>query len=138
MDEALITHELVQLAIRSLSLKKAAGPDGLMAEHFVHGPITALSNLIAPLFQAFLNLHFIPSSFNISHVIPIFKGCGLDPTNPSNYRGISIASVFSKLFELILLKLFFQSLSGQLHGLQGGFRSGFSTAHTSFILLESI
>ena len=138
LQGAPVTSELVQKAIKSLALRKASGPDQLFAEHFTHGPTAGLSKILAPLFQAMLRLHYVPPSFTSSFVIPTVKGRGLDASNPSNYRGISIASVFSKLFELIILELFLLPLSSNLHNLQGGFRQGLSTSHTSFILLESI
>ena len=74
----------------------------------------------------------------LSLIIPILKGRELDPSDPSNYRGISVASTFSKLFKVVILELFLAPLVSKLHCLQGGFRPGLSTSHTSFILQESI
>ena len=70
-------------------------------------------------------------------IIPIPKGHNRDMTNPSNYRGITLSSVLSKVFEkIILLRLVDQA--SQLNPLQGGFRSGHSCLHTAFILQETI
>ena len=85
-----------------------------------------------------IRLQFVPPSFTISHIISLLKGKSLDPTNPSNYRGISISSTFSKIFEAIVLDIASVSLSQSLHSLQGGFRKGYSTSHTSFIVQEAI
>ena len=80
----------------------------------------------------------VPSSFTCSTVIPIFKGGGKDPVSPANYRGISLSSIISKLFEKLLLVPLQDKLLHLIHPLQGGLRPGYSTAHTSFILHEAI
>ena len=60
-----------------------------------------------------------------------------DKCNPSNYRGISLLSSLSKLFEkLLLLRL--NNVSTSLNPLQGGFRRGFSCLHTAFIFQEAV
>ena len=71
-------------------------------------------------------------------MIPIFKGGGKDPVSPANYRGISLSSIISQLFEKLLLVPLQDKLLHLIHPLQGGFRPGYSTAHTSFILHEAI
>ena len=35
--------------------------------------------------------------------IPIYKGKGRDPTNPSSYRGITLSSIIAKCLERIIL-----------------------------------
>ena len=134
----IITCDMVVNAIQSLAFKKAAGPDGLSAEHFVYGPVDSLATILALVFQAMISSHYIPHSFRLAYIVPILKGRSLDPSNPSNYRGISVGSTFCKVFEYILLSEFLSPLSHRLHALQGGFRSGLSTSHTSYILNECI
>ena len=56
----------------------------------------------------------------LAYIIPLLKGNSLDPTNPSNYRGNSVGSVWSKLFESVLLNEFLSPLFQKLHDLQGG------------------
>ena len=106
--------------------------------HFLNGPSDALCSFLAPLFSAMINRHYVPPSFTVSYIIPLLKGKSLDPTNPNNYRGISISSIFSKLFESVILDLIYSSTPISLHNLQGGFRKGYSTSHTSFIVQEAI
>ena len=133
----IITCDMVVNAIKSLAFKKAAGPDGLSAEHFVYGPVDSLATIIVPVFQAMISSHYISHSFRLAYIVPILKGRSLDPSNPSNYRGISVGSTFCKVFEYILLSEFLSPLSHRLHTLQGGFRNGLSTSHT-YILNECI
>ena len=49
-----------------------------------------------------------------------------------------MSSNLSKLFERALLQVLHPRLLPAIHHLQGGFRPGFSTAHSSFILSEAI
>ena len=46
---------------------------------------------------------YIPECFRHAYVIPILKSHNKDPSNPSNYRGISLLSAISKVFEKLLL-----------------------------------
>lgn len=85
-----------------------------------------------------IRLHHVPPSFTSSYVIPIPKGKGLDYSNPSNYRGIAISSVLSKLLEALILDMVSDPLNQQIHSLQGGFRKGYSSSHTSLVLQEAI
>ena len=80
----------------------------------------------------------IPLSFRHGLIIPIPKGHNKDMTNPSNYCGITLSSVMSKVFEkIILLRLV--DLASQLNPLRGGgVRTGHSCLHTAFILQEAI
>jgi hypothetical protein len=63
-------------------------------------------------------------------VIPIPKP-GKDPSNPSNYRPISLLSSISKVFERIILKRLntFVSTQNVLPNHQFGFRAAHSTSH---------
>ena len=96
-----------------------------------------LCNLLADLFSAMIHLCYVPSSLSNSFIIPIPKGKELDLTDPRNYRGISVSSVLSKVFEAVLLTFISDPLESCLHGLQGGFRKSHSTSHTSYILQEA-
>ena len=60
--------------------------------------------------------------------------------NPSNYRPISLLSIFSKIFEKVMHKRLYEFLekSNLLHSLQFGFRSKHSTSHTLISMIEKI
>ena len=134
-----VSIDLVRIALSSITLRKAPGPDHLYPEHFYHGPIDYLAQLLAPLFQAMISFHYVPPVFISSFILPIPKSRSMDMSDPSNYRGIFIGSVFSNVIEFVLHKGFLDNLEGKIHhGLQGGFRKGYGTSHTSFILQEAI
>ena len=135
-DDISITVDEVMDAIHSLKPHKAAGPDGIDPEHIIHaGPLAC--NLLTDLFNAIISSGHIPSVFQLGFVTPIPKDPQKDQTNPSNYRGISLLSNISKLFEKVLLAKL-QPSSISLNPLQGGFRSGYSPTHTAFVLQEAI
>ena len=126
-------QEILSL-VKSLPKKKASGPDSLSMEHLIYAP-PCIFDALASLFNGILRLHYIPSSFSKSLIIhvPIFKGGNKDPHSPANYRGISLSSNLSKIFEHLLLQRLQPRLLPLIHHLQGGFCPGFSTSHTSFI-----
>lgn len=37
-------------------------------------------------------------------IIPVFKGKGRDPLEMKNYRGITLISLFAKVFEIVLVE----------------------------------
>ena len=77
----------------------------------------------------------IPAPFQ--QIVPAPKDPNNDLTDPSNYRGITLLSVISKVFEKVLLMRLY-SQQDQLNPLQGGFRSGFSCLHTAFVFQEAV
>lgn len=42
---------------------------------------------------------YIPEMFKFEKIISIYKGKNKDKCDPTNYRGITLTSVVSKLFE---------------------------------------
>ena len=98
-------------------------------------------HIAKPLAQI-VNLSFyvgmFPSKLKVGKVSPLHKKGSCD--NPSNYKPISILSVFSKIFEkLIHQRLYKFSESFEiLYPLQFGFREKHSTSHALLSLTESI
>ena len=87
-----------------LKYGKAAGPDGLMAEHILHSyPIIIMH--ICNLFKAMETHNVVHDDFGMGIIIPLVKDKTSDIANLSNYSGITLIPVVSKLFECILLNL---------------------------------
>ena len=97
-----------------------------------------ISKLLAQIFNESITLGIFPNKLKHAKVIPIHKKGS--PTDPSNYRPISLLSVFSKSFE----KLMYQRLYGFLHtfdifySLQFRFREKHSTNHALISMAEAI
>ena len=91
------------------------------------------------LLHIFTSLHFFPSVWTTSSIIPIHKmGKPLD--SPASFRPISLTSCVSKLFERIILShlLFFLESNSILSPRQVGFRPGRSTLDQILYLFQSI
>ena len=79
-----------------------------------------------------------PSKLKHAKIIPIFKDG--DETDPSNYRPISLLSLFNRLFEKVMynrLKSYIE-LNGLLYNGQYGFRENMSTQHAIVDIVNSI
>jgi hypothetical protein len=81
--------------------------------------------------------HF-PDFLKVARITPVFKAD--DPTLFSNYRPISVLSVFSKIFERVIQNrlLGFFEARGHLLGGQYGFRCGHSTDMAIIDMVEKI
>ena len=100
-----ITIDDVENACNSLKLGKAAGIDGLTADHVVHShPL--LHYLLSVLFTLCRMFNYVPDAFGCGIVVPLLKNTDSDPTNSDNYRGITVSCILSKFFELVLLNYF--------------------------------
>ena len=96
-----------------------------------------LPSILTYIFNAILLSGYIPEIFKHGYIIPIPKGHCKSLNNPSNYRGITLLSCISKVFEKILLNRPLH-LQSSIHPLQGGFRPHFSCLHSAFLLQEAI
>ena len=87
-------------AINFLKTGKSAGVDGILNEMFKAGADSLMPSLIK-LFNAILCKGHFPSSWRDNTLTPLYKNKG-DADDPKNYRGIAVASSFSKLFLTIM------------------------------------
>ncbi len=120
-----------------LKTGKSVGPNSI--------PIKLLKilspHISSPLYQI-INESFssgiFPEKLQHAKVIPLFKkGC---PMTVSNYRPISLLSVFSKISEKLMYKRLYNFLEIHkiLYNLQFGFRASHSVNHALISLTESI
>ena len=79
-----------------------------------------------------------PSKLKHAKIIPIFKGG--DETDPSNYRPISLLSIFNRLFEKVMYNGLqsYVELYGLLYNGQYGFRENMSTQYAILDIVNSI
>ena len=115
----------------------ATGPDKVaypMLNHFSRSGMDFLYIL-----NLCYTLHFFPSIWKTSSIIPIHK-MGKPLNSPASFRPISLTSCVSKLFERIILSrlLFFLESNSILSPRQAGFRPGRSTLDQIFYLFQSI
>ena len=98
---------MVSHVIADLKRGKAAGIDGLSAEHllFCH---PALSVVLAKLFQLMMICSYVPDGFRYNYIVPLPKPkeCFSKSLQCDDFRGIAISSMLSKVFEYCLLDRF--------------------------------
>ena len=132
-----VTRSEIINIVHAFSDSKSPGPDNI-------GPKllkSILNDLIDPL-VFICNLSFttgcVPDSLKIAKVIPIFKKG--DTANPSNYRPISLLSIFHKLLEKLMYMRVYSFLHkfSVLYQYQFGFRQHHSTSLALVELCDSL
>jgi hypothetical protein len=119
----------IKLIIKKMKNKKAPGEDGINNQVLKMLPRKALVYLTY-LFNACMKNCYFPKKWKQAKVIAIPKP-GKDPTNPGNYRPISLLNSISKVFERVLLYRIqeFTQSNNILPNQQFGFRVKHSTGH---------
>ena len=119
--------------VEKLKDKKAPGEDGICYEFYKNAPINFLKEVLDTFNKIFLH-ETIPKSFRTSILTPIFKKG--DPTDPGNYRGLSLINTICKIFNSILLNriTFWIESNNILNEFQAGFRKNYSTVDNVFNL----
>jgi hypothetical protein len=131
--DSYITAEEIERSIKHLKHGKSAGLDKVINELFVHGA-SVLSPYLEVLFNKLLDTGNFPRQWSEGLIVPIHKKGSIHM--PENYRGITLLSVFGKLFTHVLnnrLTNWAEDYGVYVES-QGGFRAGFGTADSIFVL----
>lgn len=123
--------------LRNLNCSRSCGLDNI-SNYMLKAAGSSIVSSLTYLFNLCISNARLPDVWKKAKVIPIFKKG--PPTEPSNYRPISLLSSTSKLFERFLslqLTSYFESNS-LLSPYQHGFRSGHSTLSALISLTEHI
>ena len=131
MLNEIITEKEVSDAIKGLKNNKAPGSDKLINDFFLNSP-PFLVSIYTKLFNVVLDTGIIPETWTTGIIIPVYKNKGC-PTDPDNFRAITLISCLSKLFTSIVnTRLNFLANEVTLiHENQAGFRKGYSTIDTT-------
>ena len=121
-------------ALAKLKNNKSGGSDQIINEFLKHS-----RHEFAPYYTRIFNLILesghMPDDWCSSVIRPIYKNKG-DPSDPKNYRGISLLSCFGKLFTSCLnrrLTIFIEN-NNIVEAELAGFKSDFSTIDHLFVL----
>ena len=90
-------------SLKTVKLGKAAGIDGLSAEHFVCAHI-GISVHLSLLFTSMLSHGHMPAELMKTAIVPILKNRQGDTSDKNNYRPIAIVMALSKIFELCIMR----------------------------------
>ena len=136
-DEILNTYIIekeILKCIKSLKNNKTCSNDRIINE-CLKNTADFIIPIYIPLFNIILDTGILPDSWLEGIIRPIYKRKG-NPSEPENYRPITILSCFSKLFTAVLnLRLHhFLEQNNILEENQAGFRAGYSTTDHIFVL----
>ena len=131
LDEP-FTEEEVAKAINSLKAGKAAGPDGLCPEIFMHGG-PEITKLLTKFSNKCWETGTVPSNWLRANIVTIYKKKG-EKAECGNYRGLSMLDVAGKIFAKVLNQRFCSQIAEKiLPESQSGFRADRSTTDMIFI-----
>ena len=132
-----ITHNEIEDIITSFKNGKSTGPFSIPIK-LLKLIKTEISKPLAIIFNESILLGIFPDKLKYAKVIPIHKKGS--QTDPSNYRPISLLSVFSKILEKLMFKRLYNYLDSTniFYPLQFGCRQNHSTNHALISMTESI
>ena len=115
-----ISTDQIESSIRKLKRNSSPGIYGITGEYLINGTSDTLRTFLASLYTIMLKYNCVPTIFNTGVMVPVLKKPTLNPSDPSSYRPIIISSVFSKLFELLIIPSEVPLCNNQF-----GFRAGY-------------
>lgn len=125
----------VESAIDSINLKKDHGPMGIESSFIKYN-----KKIIAPLLRKFFNICLhestIPNNWKDSFITPVPKKGNKHEI--SNYRGICMQNIITKLYDKLITKRIFESVKSTLSKNQHGFFKGRSTLSNLTHITEDI
>ena len=128
-----ISEDELNVAINKLKCNKTPGPDGILSEY-----LFCLHNIAAPTLLRLFNKMFCnniyPTVWTQNYLKPVFKHGKI--SEPGNYRGLVIGSIFSKLYSFILLERLnkYLEMKKLISNNQIGFMKGCRTSDHIFLI----
>ena len=133
MSSYLTWSDMIELASKVKIGKATAGL--VKPQHFIHGGPRLLQHFQI-LFNGMLQHGSVPTSFLKGTISPIVKDNQGDMSDTSNYRGITLSSLPSKLFEFAIQLKTAHLLNTD--DLQFGFKRKTSTTHAIYCLKSTV
>ena len=133
MSSYLTWSDMIELASKIKIGKATAGI--VKPQHFLHGGPRLLQHFQI-LFNGMLQHGSVPTSFLKGTISPIIKDNEGDVSATTNYRGITLSSLPSKLFEFAIQLKTADLL--QTDDLQFGFKRKTSTSHAIYCLKSTV
>ena len=93
---------LVIEAIKELGLNKSAGMDGITAEHLKYAS-KELPYILSMRITSFFSHGYLPESLLSVIIVPVIKYKAGNINAKDNFRQIALASIVSKVVEIIML-----------------------------------
>ena len=127
---------MVHLPFKS---NKSSGFDGICAEHVKYGGVILIITLTF-IFNLVNKWEYVRLNFRQGIQVPLFKGKNLCSSDTNNYRGITLLSIFSKMYEMVIWDRLgtWWTQNEVISKFQGACRKGQSCVHTSLLLQETV
>lgn len=135
IDEGPILSGEVAKAISKLKNNKAPGSDGIHPEMLKHASSEMMTTLTT-LLNTIWKQEKIPEEWKTGTIIPLPKKGDL--SNCSNWRGITLLSLPSKVLTIVILNRIRDKINSKLRDEQSGFRPGRSCTDAIFALRNII
>lgn len=132
-DEIEITKEELVTVIKEMKTGKAPGDDRITVEMIKKMGENGLQMLLQIINMAWQK-EKIPKDWEIRLILPVHKKG--DTMDSQNYRGITLLSTPTKIFEKIIEKRIRKEVEPKLLQVQSGFRKGKSTQDHVFTIKE--
>ena len=129
----------IKAAIKTLNAHKAPGIDEVTKEHLSNAGET-INAVLCNFFNWIIQVEHIPEIFRRGIQIPLYKGKNTSTLDIDNFRGITLLSVFNKLFEILIWKRIetWWNYNDILSRNQGACKKGVSSLHTALLLQETV
>jgi hypothetical protein len=98
-----ISEVLIESCLKKLKNNKAVGDDNICNEMLKYAKCNKLTIFLKNVFKDIINNGLSLENFNISLISPIEKKDS-NNSNPEDFRPISVSTVFSNIYEMIILK----------------------------------
>jgi Reverse transcriptase (RNA-dependent DNA polymerase) len=134
-EDCRVSSSEITTAITRLKSNKNDSGRGLSTNHFKFS-CTKLAIHTACFFSGLLLHGSVSNDFLLSTTVPIPKGSDVNLTDSDNYREITLSSMFSRIFDSVVLHGYNDTLDSC--ELQFGFKQNRSTAMCSMIAKEVI
>jgi hypothetical protein len=120
----------IMSVLKNMKQGTAPGADGVTVEHLIHGFSSELCTVLADFYSSIFSSASVPRVFCSGVIIPILKKPSSDPNITSNFRPITLSSVFSKLAELLMIP------HNDVCDTQFGFREGRGTTFVTSLISD--
>ena len=134
-DHEMVTIEEIEESIGRLKRGKSAGHDKITPEMIIHLGKQG-RGLLLKLFNKAWQTNKVPDDWKTGVIVPIHKKG--DTRDCTNYRGITLLSTVSKMYENIVEKRLRAIVEEQLDEAQSGFRKGHSVQDHIFTIKQII
>ncbi len=126
-DICILEQEVIDI-VSILQVNKAVGPDNI-SHKMLKSTMYTIAKPLCISFNRSLRDCTFPSSWKISHVLPLYKKG--DSSQMSNYRPVSLLSCVSKIMERIIFKHVYNYFhdNNLFYKYQAGFLPGHSTVY---------